>query len=69
MPMSITCPVCRVAVGWDGNPFRPFCSERCKTLDLGSWLTEGYRIPGEQADDSVEPDASAPDGLGDEGGD
>jgi endogenous inhibitor of DNA gyrase (YacG/DUF329 family) len=68
MPMSVKCPVCRVEVGWEGNPFRPFCSERCKTLDLGAWLTEGYRIPGEQAGGPVEPDTSPPNGLGDEDG-
>ncbi|MEN6629762.1 MAG: DNA gyrase inhibitor YacG [Sulfuricella sp.] len=27
------------------NPFRPFCSERCKLIDLGQWATESYRIP------------------------
>jgi len=27
------------------NPFRPFCSERCKLIDLGQWATENYRIP------------------------
>lgn len=27
------------------NPSRPFCSERCKMIDLGQWATENYRIP------------------------
>jgi hypothetical protein len=27
------------------NPFRPFCCERCKLIDLGVWATEGYAIP------------------------
>ena len=31
------------------NPFRPFCSERCKMIDLGTWASEGYRVPGERA--------------------
>ena len=43
MPMTVKCPVCRAEVAWEGNPFRPFCSERCKTLDLGAWLTEAYK--------------------------
>jgi endogenous inhibitor of DNA gyrase (YacG/DUF329 family) len=32
------------------NPFRPFCSERCKLIDFGQWATGGYRIPQEEAD-------------------
>jgi endogenous inhibitor of DNA gyrase (YacG/DUF329 family) len=31
------------------NRFRPFCSERCKLIDLGQWANEGYRVPGETA--------------------
>jgi len=31
------------------NPWRPFCSERCRLLDLGAWLFERHAIPGEQA--------------------
>jgi endogenous inhibitor of DNA gyrase (YacG/DUF329 family) len=38
------CPICRKRVEWEGNPFRPFCSERCKLIDLGNWLSERYRI-------------------------
>jgi len=36
---------------WEGNPFRPFCSERCKMLDLGAWAKEEYRIEGDKARD------------------
>jgi endogenous inhibitor of DNA gyrase (YacG/DUF329 family) len=32
---------------WKGNPNRPFCSLSCRLIDLGVWLDEGYRIPGE----------------------
>jgi endogenous inhibitor of DNA gyrase (YacG/DUF329 family) len=35
----------------EDNPWRPFCSERCKTVDLGGWLTEQHRIPGAAAED------------------
>ncbi len=39
------CPTCRKPVAWEGNPCKPFCSERCKTRDLGAWSAEAYRIP------------------------
>ena len=40
------CPTCSKQVEWQDNPFRPFCSERCKLLDLGNWVSEEYRVPG-----------------------
>ena len=40
------CPTCNRQVEWQDNPFRPFCSERCKLLDLGKWVSEEYRVPG-----------------------
>lgn len=38
------CPVCRKETSFEGNPYRPFCSERCKWLDLDNWLSERYQI-------------------------
>jgi uncharacterized protein len=38
------CPMCKRETTWDGNPWRPFCSERCKMIDLDNWLSERYRI-------------------------
>ena len=38
------CPICRKEVVAEGNPFRPFCSERCKLIDLDHWLSGRYRI-------------------------
>jgi len=35
-----------------GNPSRPFCSERCKQIDLGSWISETYRIPTKNTDEN-----------------
>jgi endogenous inhibitor of DNA gyrase (YacG/DUF329 family) len=32
------------------NPYRPFCSERCKLADLGSWLNGDYRLPADEPD-------------------
>jgi endogenous inhibitor of DNA gyrase (YacG/DUF329 family) len=45
---SIKCPICKKETTWDDNPFRPFCSERCRLIDLGKWASEDYRIPGEK---------------------
>jgi uncharacterized protein len=42
----VKCPICRASTPWQGNPYRPFCSERCRVLDLGNWASEHYRIPG-----------------------
>lgn len=43
---QVTCPVCgRRAPYSPDNPWRPFCSERCRLVDLGQWASEGYRIP------------------------
>ena len=46
--MRITCPICKKETTWEENPFRPFCSERCRLMDLGQWASEEYRIPGEK---------------------
>lgn len=43
----MTCPICHRPVPWEGNTFRPFCSERCQLLDLGAWAGEEYRVPGQ----------------------
>ena len=45
------CPICSKAAGArPGNPFGPFCSERCRLADLGSWLNGAYRIAGDPVD-------------------
>jgi endogenous inhibitor of DNA gyrase (YacG/DUF329 family) len=51
------CPTCNKEVQWQDNPFRPFCSERCKLIDLGKWVSEEYRVPGKPV-----PTDSAEDG-------
>jgi endogenous inhibitor of DNA gyrase (YacG/DUF329 family) len=43
--VKIICPICKNATTWEENPWRPFCSERCKLIDLGKWVTEEYKIP------------------------
>ena len=39
------CALCRTPTPWEGIPWKPFCSERCQTLDLGAWASENYRVP------------------------
>jgi endogenous inhibitor of DNA gyrase (YacG/DUF329 family) len=46
MPV-VKCPNCGKGTEYSGNEFRPFCSERCKLLDLGAWADEQYNIPAE----------------------
>ena len=55
----VTCPTCGgESVYSTENPYRPFCSERCKNVDFGAWASEGYRVPARQ--DSVDVDADEP---------
>lgn len=42
----VACPHCGADVAWGPqSPFRPFCSERCKKIDLGAWANDEYRVP------------------------
>jgi len=50
--MKITCPVCKNITTWEENPFRPFCSERCKLIDLGAWASGDYNIPSNPEDET-----------------
>jgi hypothetical protein len=46
----VACPQCGKEVVWGAeSPFRPFCSERCKLIDLGQWANEGYRVPEDES--------------------
>jgi endogenous inhibitor of DNA gyrase (YacG/DUF329 family) len=51
---NIKCPHCRKTAQWEGNPFRPFCSERCRMIDLGAWVNEEYRVPGDNKPEDEE---------------
>jgi endogenous inhibitor of DNA gyrase (YacG/DUF329 family) len=44
-PPVVNCPQCGKEMVWDtSNRFRPFCSERCKLIDLGKWANEEYCV-------------------------
>ena len=51
MATTVPCPTCRRPVDFsDASPWRPFCSERCKLIDLGAWAAEQHKIAGEPVD-------------------
>jgi endogenous inhibitor of DNA gyrase (YacG/DUF329 family) len=46
----VKCPTCRRDVAWSAaSTYRPFCSDRCRLIDLGAWLTEKHAIPTDEA--------------------
>lgn len=58
-PRIVLCPKCGAAVRWEPESrYRPFCSARCKGVDLGAWASDEYRIP-------AETPPELPDGLPD----
>lgn len=44
MTTTIYCPQCKKPTTWQDNPNRPFCTSRCKLIDLGEWASQGYVI-------------------------
>ena len=54
--MKIICPTCKKKTTREENPWRPFCSERCKLIDLGRWVSEEYRITGEKVEEEKKSD-------------
>ena len=59
--MRIRCPTCHRELDWADAPLRPFCSERCRLIDLGAWLTEHHAIAGESVPaESAEPSPPPP---------
>jgi endogenous inhibitor of DNA gyrase (YacG/DUF329 family) len=54
-PARVNCPTCHRELQWDTAPFRPFCSERCRLMDLGAWLSEQHAIPGDAAQEAPAP--------------
>ena len=58
------CPICKQETVYKGNAFRPFCSERCKLIDLDNWLSGRYRVSTPASQDVVTSDEPAGSALG-----
>ena len=55
---TVACPTCGAPAAFaPSNPSRPFCSERCKLIDLGAWASESYRVPVETPNEPEDPAA------------
>ncbi len=55
--LQVRCPQCHTLSGYTtANKWRPFCSERCKMIDLGAWASDAYSIVGKaiEGDDALE---------------
>lgn len=58
--LEVTCPTCGKKVAWTARQrWRPFCSERCRLIDLGQWASEEHRIGGEPAAEDQTEDTGA----------
>jgi uncharacterized protein len=65
IPRTVACPTCGAPVEWTpAARFRPFCSERCKLIDLGAWAAESYRVPLAEPPDPGVADDTTPAGSG-----
>lgn len=64
---TFPCPTCQRPVEWTAAAkWRPFCSERCRLIDLGEWINEKHAIPGEPVSpENPESLATEPDREGD----
>ena len=58
----VPCPTCRKGTVYDPlNPWRPFCSQRCRNVDLGAWASGEYRLPvQDEGETQAEPTATPP---------
>ncbi|MET0355793.1 MAG: DNA gyrase inhibitor YacG [Cellvibrio sp.] len=46
--IKLSCPTCKKQVLWNNDfPFKPFCSDRCRLIDLGEWASESHKIAGD----------------------
>jgi endogenous inhibitor of DNA gyrase (YacG/DUF329 family) len=59
----VRCPTCKRTSAWSTeNPYRPFCCERCRLIDLGAWFAESHRIAGEPiGDQDLLPSVDSPE--------
>lgn len=64
--LIVACPTCRKSIPWStDNAFRPFCSDRCRLIDLGAWADGRHHIPGEPAFDPDDDGSQGRDRDGD----
>jgi len=61
-PLQVKCPTCRKTGDWFATPFGPFCSKRCRLIDLGKWLNSEHAISEPLRPEHVEKYAVLPDG-------
>src|SRR4030095_111258 len=61
--MLVKCPQCGKETEYEGNEFRPFCSERCKLLDFGAWADEKYALPVQDTEPNEEDVAEIENAL------
>ncbi len=65
---AVKCPTCGKTVEWrPENRYRPFCSARCRQIDLGGWASEAYRVPSSPPDAEDAGDGFVPPGQGSDG--
>lgn len=58
-PRIVACPTCGKDVRWEAESrYRPFCSERCRQIDLGAWANEEYRVASAAPPDDFNPDGT-----------
>lgn len=58
---KVACPACGREVVWNAQSrYRPFCSERCRQIDLGAWANDEYRVPVSTPQDDFNPDLPTP---------
>jgi len=64
--VRVKCPTCGRPIEWSAtSPYRPFCSERCRLIDLGAWLSEQRAIPEEDPQQGgTEPSGNTPPEAG-----
>lgn len=61
-PRLVKCPACGGPSRYaSDNPWRPFCSERCRRIDLGAWASERYRVPGRPGTGDLPPELGGDD--------
>ncbi len=61
--LKVRCPICKKTFEYYDSKDRPFCSDRCRLIDLGTWLNEGYRVP---VDEATEVEDKVPEENDDE---